>query len=201
MRASVAGSTQLSMISSLAATAAISSQRGGAVKLDAAYADDVAGDFNAQGAQQQLGKGSGGYARGGLAGRGALQHVAGVGEVVFESAGKVGVARPRRSDGLVLGRVAGFDRELFFPVLPVAVDDLDGDGRADGLAVAHAAEHVGLVGFNLHAAAAAIALLAAPKFAVDEIQIDGHAGREPGDSAIRASPWDSPAVEKRIIFF
>jgi hypothetical protein len=47
--------------------------------------------------------------------------------------------------------------------------------------VAHAGEHVGLVGLNLHAAAAAIALLAAPQLAVHEIEIDGHAGGQPGD--------------------
>ena len=40
---------------------------------------------------------------------------------------------------------------------------------------------VGLVGLNLHAAAAAVALLAPPQLAVHEIQIDGHAGRQPGD--------------------
>ena len=154
---------------------------GGAVQFDAAYADDVAGHFDAQRPQHQLGQGSGGHAAGRFAGRSAFQHVAGVGKVVLESAGKVGVAGPRRSDRLVQGRIAGLDGQLIFPVLPVAVHDFDRNRRAYGLAVAHAGKHVCLVGFNLHAAAAAIALLPAPQFAVHEFQIDGHAGRQPGD--------------------
>ena len=40
---------------------------------------------------------------------------------------------------------------------------------------------MGLVGLDLHAAAAAIALLAPPKLAVYEFEIDGHTGRQPGN--------------------
>jgi len=54
------------------------------------------------------------------------------------------VAGTRRGNRLVLGGVAGFDGQLFFPVFPVAVDDLDGDGRPDGLAVPYPGEDVGL---------------------------------------------------------
>ena len=100
---------------------------------------------------------------------------------MFQCAGQVGVAGARRRDSLVHGGVAGRNGQLLFPILPVAVDDFDGDGGADGPAVTHAGEHVGLVGLDLHAAAAAIALLAAPKFAVHEIQIDRHPGRQSGD--------------------
>ena len=160
---------------------------GGPVHFHAAHADDVAQDLDAEGAQHQLGNGAGGHACGGFARGGPLQDVAGVGEIVFEGAGEVGVAGTRRSDGLVLGGIAGLDGELFFPVLPVAVDDLDGDGRADGFAVAHAGEEVGLVGLDLHAAAAAVALLAAPKLAVYELEIDGNAGgnaRNQGDEGL-----------------
>src|SRR5271170_314359 len=81
----------------------------------------------------------------------------------------------------MLAGVAGFDGQLFFPVFPVAIGDLDGDGRADGLAVAHAGEDVDLVGLDLHAAAAAVALLAAPELAVDEVDIDSEAGGQARD--------------------
>ena len=154
-----------------------------AVQLDAAYANDVAGHFNTQSPQQQLGQGSGSHAGSGFAGRCALQHVAGVGKVELEGAGQVGVAGTRRGDRLVLGGIAGLDGQLLFPVLPVAVGNLDGNGRADGLAVAYAAEDVGLVGFDLHPPAAAIALLAPPQLAVDEIEIDGHVGGQPGEES------------------
>ncbi len=79
-----------------------------------------------------------------FAGGGALKNVTRVGEVIFERAGEIGVARTRRGYGLMLSRIAGFDGQLLFPVLPVAVNDLDGDGRADGFAVAHTAEDMDL---------------------------------------------------------
>ena len=152
-----------------------------AVQLDAAYANDVAGHFNTQSPQQQLGQGSGSHAGSGFAGRCALQHVAGVGKVVLEGTGQVGVTGTRRGDRLVLGRVAGFDGQLLFPVFPVAVDDFNGNRRADGLALAHAGENVGFVGFNLHAAATAKALLAAPQLTIHVCEIDRHTGRHSGD--------------------
>jgi len=83
---------------------------------------DVAGDFDAENPQHQSGKGSGGHTRG-LTSRGALQHVTSVGEVVLESAGEIRVSGTGRSDGLVLGEVAGLDGKFVFPVLPVAVDN------------------------------------------------------------------------------
>jgi hypothetical protein len=47
--------------------------------------------------------------------------------------------------------------------------------------VSYTGKEVGLVGFDLHAAAAAVALLTAPKLAIDELDIDGDAGGKPGD--------------------
>src|ERR1700732_4999642 len=81
----------------------------------------------------------------------------------------------------MLAGVAGFDGELFLPVFPVVVGDLDGDGGADGLAVSHAGENVDLIGFDLHAATAAVSLLAAQEFASDEVEVDGEASGEAGD--------------------
>ena len=172
---------------------------GVAVQFGAADADDVAGDFDAQDFEQQLGDGAGGDPRGRLAGRCPLEHIAGVGKIVLERAGKVGVAGPRRGHGLVLCGIAGSDGQDLGPVLPVAVFDFDGNRRADGLAVAHAGEDVGGIGLDAHAAAAAVALLATPKLAVDEFLVDRTPAGSPEIKAIRLSPWDSPAVEKRSI--
>jgi hypothetical protein len=45
-----------------------------------------------------------------------------------------------------------------------------------------------LVGFNLHAAAAAVALLTAPEIAVDEFEIDGDTGGQSGDEGDKGFP-------------
>ena len=81
----------------------------------------------------------------------------------------------------MLGGIAGLDGQLLLPILPIAIHELNGDGRTDGLTMAHAGEDVSLVGLDLHAAAAAIALLAAPKLAIDKIEVDWNACRNPGN--------------------
>jgi len=146
-----------------------------------ASANHVAANLNANRSQHQLGNGSSGHPRGGFPRRGALQHIACVGQIILQSAGQVGVPRPRRSHRLMQRRVASLDRQLLFPILPVAIDNLDGDRRANRLAVAHPAQHMSLVGLNLHAAAAPIALLATPQLAIHKIQTDRHASRHSRD--------------------
>ncbi len=119
-----------------------------------------------------------GDARGGFAGAGAFEDVTGVRLVVFDRSGEIGVAGTRPRNRLVLCRVAGFDRQGFGPVLPVGVGDDHGDRGADGMAVANAGDNTGSVGLDLHASAAAIALLAAPEFVIDLIEGDRYTGRE-----------------------
>ena len=154
---------------------------GGAAKFGCADADDVGADVDAEFGEQHLGECSAGDAGGGLAGTGALEDVTGVREIVLEGAGEVGVAGARGSDGLVLLGVAGLDGEDLLPVLPVVVGEGHGDGCADGLAVADAGEDVGAVLLDAHAAAAAVALLPAPEFAVEERLVDGDAGGKSAD--------------------
>ena len=97
MRASSSGSTQFSRTSSFCESATISSHCAGRRELGLADADDVARDLDAQRAEQQLGERAA-RPRGPwtLAGAGALQHIAGIGEVVLQGSGEVGVAGPRR---------------------------------------------------------------------------------------------------------
>src|SRR6202789_1946859 len=103
----------------------------------------MAGNLNAESAEQHLGDRSAGYAGCGLSCGGTLQDVASILEVVFERSGEVGVAGTRAGHGFVLLRVASFDREDLLPVLPIAVGERHRDGRADGVAVADTGEDVG----------------------------------------------------------
>ena len=192
MRASVAASTQLSRISSRAATAAISSHVAARSSSTRPTRITWLATSIPNVAQHQLGKGAGGHASCRLAGRRALQHVTGVRKVVLQGPGQIGVPWPRRSHRLVLGWIPRLHRKLLLPVLPVAIHDLDRDRRANRLPVAHAAENVRLVGLDLHAAAAAVALLAPPQFAVHEIEIDRHAGGQSGDQRNQCFPMRLP---------
>ena len=145
----------------------------------------MARDANAEAAEQLPGQRSGGHAGGGLARAGALEHVADVVVTVLDRAGEIGVARPRARDvGPVLrsGRAfrhLGLDVHRLLPVHPVAIADQQRDRRAGGDAVADAGEDLGAVAFDLHAAAAAVAALAAAELSVERVDIElearGHA--------------------------
>jgi hypothetical protein len=73
-------------------------------------------------------------------------------------------------------------RQRFLPIFPISIVELNGNGRTDGLALADAGENVTGVALNLHASAAAVSLLAAPKFTVQKALIhfkpSGHARKE-----------------------
>ena len=70
--------------------------------------------------------------------------------------------RTRRGHGLMFRRIARTHRQDLFPVLPVAIGDLHGNRRADGVPMPHAGKDVRRIRLDAHAAAAAIALLATP---------------------------------------
>ena len=164
MAASAAGSKQRTAHSSTRSRSAgpgAGVGRGGGV----AQADDVADHRDAQLAEQELGQGAGGHPGRRLAGRGPLEHVAGVVEAVLLHARQVGVARPGLGqDG---GRRAGLGRHLLGPLGPLGVGDLDGHRRAEGAAVADAADQGDLVGLEAHAGAPAVAEPASGQFAGD----------------------------------
>ena len=173
---------------------------GGGLRPGGAHLDDVAHDVDVELGQQRLGQGARSHAGGGLAGRGPLEHVAGVGEAVLLHAGEVGVAGPHLGEGRLGGAVLGPHRHLLLPLVrvavPLAVADLDGDGRAEGAAVADAADDRDLVLLEPHPRAAPVAEAAAGQLRLHLLRGDGQPGR-PSTMTTRARPCDSPAVRNR----
>src|ERR1019366_1259848 len=82
---------------------------------------------------------------------------------------------------LVFGGIAFLHRQRLSPVLPVVVSQEHGDGRANRMSMPYAAQNVCRVALDLHAAAAPVTLLAAPQFAVDELEIDCQPRRHTGE--------------------
>ena len=73
------------------------------------------------------------------------------------------------------------DRKSLFPILPIAVLNQDGDGRADGFPMPHAGKKLGRVGFDFHPPAASVAALAALELAVEVVKIQ----TQPGGQALK----------------
>ncbi len=119
-----------------------------------------------------------GDAGGGFTGAGSFQNVAGVGEIVFDGAGEIGMAGARARDGFVMRGIARFNREGFGPVFPVGVGNNHGSAASRWFGVTHAGDDVGAIGFDLHATAASKALLPAPEFVLYCVNRDGYAGGE-----------------------
>ena len=83
--------------------------------------------LNPEFTQENFGESSDGDAGGGFAGGGALQDVAGLREIVFQGAGKISVAGSRRRNSFVFCRITLAYGKRLFPILPVAVNDLQRD--------------------------------------------------------------------------
>ena len=139
----------------------------------AAHLDHVAEHLGAELGEQQLGQRAGGDAGRGLAGAGALEHVAGVVEAVLLHADEVGVAGPGLAERLLGGARRG--RHLLLPLRPLGVVDHDRDRRPEGATVAHAAEELDVVALEAHAGAAAEPEAAAGELVADLLDGDGQA--------------------------
>ena len=155
---------------------------------DASHADDVAEHADAKLRQKCFGERAHRDPGRGFARAGAFQDVAGVVEIVFDGARQVGMTGPRTRHRLLLvfRAIDVFHRKRFGPVFPIFVLDNDRDGRADGLRVADARNNFDLICFDLHAPAAAIALLPAPEFAIDGVERNGDPGGESGQGGDQA---------------
>ena len=178
--------------------------------VDAAEVHEMAADAHVELVEKTLTDGRGGDARRRLARRRALENVARVVAIVLENAGEIGVAgpnardgalakpgpsaAPRRSLGVVVARRGIHD---LLPVLPVAIVDEHRDRRPERLAGAHAGQKLDRVLLDLHAAPAAVALLAARELGVDVVRKQRNARRHSFENADEGWPCDSPAVVKR----
>jgi hypothetical protein len=152
-------------------------------------------------AEQGLGGRPGGHPGRGLAGAGPLQHRPGLAEAVLLHAGQVGVAGPGPGQRhpppgghrlRVRDRVGGHD---LGPLGPLAVVDLDGQGRAQGAAVAEPAEDLEPVLLEAHALAAAVAEPSPGQLAGDLGAGQGHARRQPLEHGDQRRPVRLPGGE------
>ena len=139
----------------------------------------MAEDLGADLGEEQLGQRAGGDARRGLPGAGPLEHVAGVVEAVLLHADEVGVAGAGLVEGLLGGARRG--RHLLLPLRPLGVVDDDRDRRAEGEAVADAAEELDVVALEAHAGATAEPEAAAGELVADLLDGDGQARGQPLD--------------------
>ena len=109
---------------------------------------------------------------------GALQHVAQVTRIVFQSARQIGVtgSRPFDAPRFLRRDVTLVRRHHLVPVGPIFVLDYQCQGRSERQPVPHTAEDFNPVLLDLHPRAATVTLLTAPKFVIDLRDIDGQPG-------------------------
>src|SRR5579871_156970 len=109
-------------------------------------------------------------------------------EIVLNGSGQIGVAgtRPRNRFLLILPACSIFHGQGFGPILPIGVANDNGDRRSDGLGVPDARDDFCPVRLDLHAPAAAVALLTAPELVIDGVKRNGNPGRETGERSYQA---------------
>src|SRR5208337_696811 len=103
------------------------------------YRNYMAGNFDAEFFQEELGHSAGGHPRRSLTRARSLEHVPRLWKVVLKASRQVGMPGTWTGKGLMLssGFRTVFDRQGLFPVLPVMIRYQESDGRTDGLAVAN----------------------------------------------------------------
>src|SRR5512132_1888167 len=74
------------------------------------------------------------------------------------------------------------DRHHFIPIFPIVVFDGQREGRTEREAMAHAAEDLDAIVLDLHAPAASVALLSAPQFTIEQLNIDRQASGQAFDN-------------------
>ena len=100
-----------------------------------AHRNHMTKNFDTQFAQEQFRERANRNPRRRFPRRSAFQNIARFREIVLQRARQIGVARTRRRHAFVFLRIAGLNRQRLFPILPVAIFEHHGDGRADRLAV------------------------------------------------------------------
>src|SRR5881398_2713004 len=138
-------------------------------------------DFDAELVQQHLAYRAAGHPGHRFPGARALQDVARVLAVVLEGPREIRVAgaRTRHLATPLAPRSVCFGGHHVLPVLPIAIPHEHRDGGAEGLAGPHAREPLDLVGFDLHAGAAAVAAHPPLELDVDALGGQGQPGGDP----------------------
>src|SRR5881396_3713089 len=156
-------------------------------------------DLDAELLQEHLAHRAAGHPGHRFPGARALQDVARVLAVVLEGPREIRVAGPRtRHLATPLApRSVCFGGHHVLPVLPIAIPHEHRDGGAEGLAGPHAREPLDLVGFDLHAGAAAVAAIRRLSSTLMRSADRGSPAGIPSRTATRPRPCDSPAVVNR----
>ena len=164
---------------------------------DRADPRDVRAHLHAELAQEGLGERAGRHARGGLARRGALEHVAHVRVPELLDAGEVGVARARQVHLVHLG-VHRPGVHPLLPVLVVAVLDPHRHRAAERAPVADARGDLARGPSRSSCARRGRGRAGAGRgrASMSSGRSSRPAGR-PSTIAVSPGPWDSPAVTKR----
>src|SRR5438094_947261 len=110
---------------------------------------------------------------------GLLQHVPDIAMVVLDGPDEIGMARAWTGDDLFQDRGTRLRGHDLFPVLPVPIGDMQGDGSAEGHPFADAREELDAVLLDAHAAAPAVAFLASGEVAIDVVGGERHACGHP----------------------
>ena len=139
-------------------------------------------DAHTELAQQPLGDGPGGDARGGLPRARPLEDVARVLSPVLEHPREVRVSRTRQvhpAQEFVVVHLRRLDRHRRAPVPEVAVGDADRDRSPQRLPEAHPAEDLAHILLDLHAAPAAVPALPARQLPRDILGRERQSGGDP----------------------
>src|SRR6266705_5248109 len=147
-------------------------------------------DFDAELLQEHLAHRAAGHSGHRFPGARALQDVARVLAVVLEGAREIRVAGARTrhlAAPLAAGGVR-FGGHHVLPVLPIAIPHELRDGGAEGLTGPHAREPLDLVGFDLHAGAAAVAAHPPLQLDVDALGGQGQPRGDPLEDRHQAAP-------------
>src|ERR1041385_1484718 len=165
---------------------------------DPAQFDHMRPDLDAELLQEHLAHRAAGYPGHRFPRARALQDVARVLAVVLEGPREIRVAGPRTrhlAAPLAPGGVR-FGSHHVLPVLPIAIPHEHRDGGAEGLAGAHAREPLDLVGFDLHAGAAAVAAHPSLQLDVDALGGQGQPGGDPLEDRHQPAPVRFPGRGK-----
>src|SRR6266404_6735787 len=96
------------------------------------------------------------------------------------------MTRPRRLHFLMIGRISRRDGQCLLPILPIFVLQQYGDRGPNRLPVPYPGDNVGRILLDLHAPAAAVALLTTPEFAISEPLVENQPSWDAGEGSYQS---------------